>query len=75
MKIIKFKECNIVFAENQPEYLSLPAHKSDNGRVTSCWGLSFFERLKVVLTGKIYLRVLTFNKKLQPVKISTDNLI
>ena len=69
MKIIKFKECNITYAENQPEYLSLPAHKSDDGEVTSCWGLSFFERLRVAVTGRIYLSVLTFNQPLQPLKM------
>lgn len=73
MKIIKFKECNIVYAENQPEYLPLPSHKSDDGRVTSCWGLSFLERLRVTLTGRIYLQVLTFNNPLQPLKMSVSN--
>ena len=75
MKIIKFKECNVTYAENQPEYLPLPAHKSDDGRVTSCWGLSFFERLRVALTGRIYLQILTFNKPLQPLKMLTNRPI
>ncbi len=69
MKIIKFKECNVTYAENQPEYLPLPAHKTSDGKVTSCWGLSFFERLKVAVTGRIYLSVLTFNQPLQPLKM------
>ena len=36
MKPIEFKEVNIRFAENQPEYITLPAHKFDtpNGEVT-----------------------------------------
>lgn len=75
MKIIRFKECNVTYAENQPEYLPLPAHKSDDGRVTSCWGLSFFERLRVALIGRIYLQVLTFNKPLQPLKMVTNRPI
>ena len=73
MDVIKFKECNTVYAENQPEYLPLPAHKTEAGRVTSCWGLSFFERLRIALTGKIYLQVLTFNKSLQPLKMAVKN--
>ena len=72
MKIIVFEECNIIFAENQPEYLPLPAHKTIDGIVTSCWGLSFVERLKVVLMGRFYLQVLTFNQSLQPVLLSVD---
>ena len=73
MKIIKFKECNITYAEDQPEYLKLPAHKTNGGRATSCWKLSFFERVRVILTGKIYLRVMTFNQPLQPLKMSVIN--
>lgn len=64
MKIIKFKECNVVYAENQPEYLPLPSHKSKDGQVTSCWGLSILERFKVALVGRIYLQALTFNQPL-----------
>jgi hypothetical protein len=69
MKIVKFKECNVNYAENQPEYLPLPAHRSKSGVATSCWGLSFRERLKVLLTGQIYLSVLTFHKPLQPLEM------
>ena len=75
MKIIRFKECNITYAKNQPEYLPLPAHKTKDGTVISCWGLSFFERLKVALTGKIYLKVLTFNRPLQPLKLLVNHPI
>lgn len=71
MQIIKFKGCNVTYAKNQPEYLPLPSHKAPDGTVTSCWGLSFFERLQVALTGRIYLQVLTFNQPLQPLKMST----
>jgi len=73
MKAIKFKECNVTFAENQPEYLPLPAHKSPGGRVTSCWGFSFLERVRVALRGKIYLQILTFNEPLQPLLMSVHN--
>jgi len=72
MDIVKFKECNIVYAEDQPEYLPLPAHKTDDGVVTSCWGLSFWERLKVAVTGRIFLQVLTFNQPLQPLMMSVN---
>ena len=75
MKIIKFKGCNVTYAKNQPEYLPLPAHKTEDGRVTSCWGLSVLERLRVALTGRIYLQVLTFNNPLQPLKMLVKNAI
>lgn len=72
MKPVEFKEQNVVFAANQPEYLPLPAYRSADGRVTSCWECSFLERLLIMLTGKVYLQLLTFNKPLQPSLISVD---
>jgi len=75
MKIIKFSDCNCVYAEHQPEYLPLPAHKDEEGIVTSCWRPSFIERLKILVFGRIYLQVLTFNKPLQPLKMAVNNPI
>ena len=70
MKPIEFKECNTVYAKDQPEYLPLPVYKSDDGKVVSCWKMSFLERVKIFFTGKLYLMNLTFNHPLQPQKIS-----
>jgi len=72
MKISKFKECNVVFAKNQPEYLPLPALKMEDGQVISCWKASFRERLKILFVGRIWLNVLTFNQPLQPLLMSVN---
>ena len=72
MKPIKFKEANVTFAENQPEYIPLPAWKSDDGIVISCWKLNWKERFKLLINGKIWLRILTFNKPLQPQRLDVD---
>ena len=68
MKQISFKEQNTVIAKNQPEYTPLPAYygAEKEGEVISCWGLSLRERLTLLLTGRIWLRILTFNRPLQP---------
>lgn len=71
MNVIDFKEVNTVYAENQPEYLQLPAHKTRDGEVISCWNLSFTERLRVLFTGKLWLQVLTFNSPLQPLLLNS----
>ena len=73
MKIVEFKECNVTYAKNQPEYLPLPCHKSEDGTVTSCWRLSFIDRLRAAFLGRIYLQVLTFNQPLQPLKMGSEN--
>lgn len=70
MRAIRFKECNAVYAKDQPEYLQLPAHKTVGGIVTSCWKLSFRELIWILLTGKVYLKMMTFGRPLQPLKMS-----
>ena len=71
MKPVTFKGMNCTFAKDQPEYLPLPAHKTDDGMVTTLWKAGLLERLKVLLTGKIIVVVMTFNAPLQPLKITT----
>ena len=70
MKPIEFNEQNSVYAENQPEYLPLPSHKTQDGIVTSCWSLSWKERFNLLFTGKIWWSNFTFNNPLQPQKPS-----
>lgn len=68
MEPIKFKEQNCTFAEDQEEYLPFPAHKvkDEKGEVIFCMSLSFRERFKLLLTGRLWCSLLTFNKKLTP---------
>lgn len=73
MTPIEFTEQNVVFAKDQPEYLPLPAYRDEDGTVISCWKLSWKERLKILLTGKLWLSILTFNAQLQPQLPSADN--
>jgi hypothetical protein len=68
MKPIRFEGWNTSFADEQPEYQSLPGHlrEGTEGEFISCWKMSFFERLKVLFTGRVFLSVWTFNQPLQP---------
>lgn len=70
MKPIKFKEANVVFGEDQPEYLPLPAYCADTkeGHAVTCWKLSFLERIRILFTGRVWLSQLTFRKPLQPIR-------
>lgn len=72
MHPIKFKESNCTYAKNQKEYLPLPAYKNKDG-VVSCWKLSLLERIKILLKGKFYFSVYTFNKPLQPQRPFIEN--
>lgn len=66
MRPIEFAGHNLVFAKDQPEYQPLPAHRAPDGTVITCWQLSWRERLRVLVTGRIYFSQLTFGQPLQP---------
>lgn len=69
MEAIKFKGANVVFAENQEDYKSLPAmydKTRHEGVVVTCYRLSFIERVRVLFRGRIWLGIMTFNNPLQP---------
>lgn len=75
MNPIKFKEHNKVYSKNQPPYLPLPVYEDDEqgGRVIHCWKLSFKERIKILFTGRLWVHILNFKQKLQPIKPMVDN--
>lgn len=72
MKPIKFKGVNTILAENQLQYLPLPVWKGEDGTVISCWQLSWRERLKLFVDGRIWVKALTFNEPLQPQNLGVD---
>lgn len=72
MKPIEFDHSNVVYAKDQPEYLPLPAHKTSDGTVTSCWELSDDEIMDICKSRKIFISQLTFNQPLQPILPSTE---
>lgn len=67
---LNMEDQEVTFAKNQPEYLQLPARVSPTGRVTTKWKLSIGERIKLIFGGSVYLQILTFGDRLQPVKLS-----
>ena len=75
MKPIRFKEYTTIYAENQPPYIPLPVYEDDKqgGRVFHCWQLTFGERIKMLFTGKLWINILNFGEKLQPIKPMVDN--
>ena len=62
----------VVYAKDQAEFLPLPAIRNPDGNILTRWKLSFWERLRVLLTGDVYLWVSTFNRKLQPVLLQVE---
>lgn len=73
-RLIEFPEQNVVYAKDQPEYNPLPAHKTYNaqGEIICCWQLTWRERLHLLLTGRIWHHILTFNQALQPQRLQVE---
>ncbi|MFO0806023.1 MAG: hypothetical protein U0791_23200 [Gemmataceae bacterium] len=72
MKAIEFPEQNLVLAKDQPEYLPLPVYRAPDGLVVSCYRLTWRERLKLLVTGRLWFLQLTFNRPLQPQQPTVD---
>ncbi len=66
MKLIEFPEQTVVIAKDQPEYLPMPAHITEDGTVICLWQLSLKERLVLLFTGKLWHRIMTFRTAVQP---------
>lgn len=74
MKPTKFKGQNVVFGENQPEYLPLPALRvgDEGGTVITAWELSDEELAEVIQNRKVYISMLTFNNPLTPISVEAS---
>lgn len=72
MKPVPFPEQTQVWAENQPPYLPLPAYTNERETI-SLWALTWKERLRVLRTGRLWLRQLNFGRPLQPLGPSTTS--
>lgn len=55
-------------------YRNLPAYRSaqPNGMVLSCWRLGFWERVRLLFSGRLYFGQMTFHYPLQPQLPSLD---
>jgi hypothetical protein len=72
MTPIEFPQQTIVWAKDQPPYLPLPAFTNERETI-SCWSLTWHERLRVLWTGRLWLRQCNFGQKLQPQAPSVES--
>jgi len=70
MKAVEFKEQNIVFAKDQKEYESLPAHAQNTGMITSCFELTEEELKEIQKNQTLFITRLTFKGPVQPIKVN-----
>ena len=55
----------IIIAKDQPPYLPLPAYTNERETI-SLWALTWQERLRVLVHGRLWLRQMNFGQPLQP---------
>lgn len=71
MRAIDFEGSTHIHGNNQPQYLPLPTHVKD-GIVTSCYELTFKEKLRILFGDKIWVSLKTCGKPLQPQRLTLD---
>ena len=73
MKPVDFPQSTDVLAKDQPEYLPLPVHYDRaTGVMTSCWEMTWFERLRCLVSGRVFVSQMTFGRALQPQVLKLD---
>jgi len=71
---IDFPGACLRIGEGQPEYQVLPAVPTTDGQIITCWRPSFWGRVKLLFTGRVWLHQLTFGGPFQPVILSCHKL-
>lgn len=62
----------VTYAKHQPEYIPLPARRTADGEVVTCWRPNLRARIALLFGADFYLTMLTFNRPLQPIRVSLE---
>ncbi len=75
MKPTTFKQVNNEISKNQPEYHMLPVYTGDapEHEAISRWELSQEEKEKILSTGVLWIRQLTYSQRFQPILPTVDD--
>lgn len=64
----------VVYAQNQPEYVPLPTVRTPQGTLVTRWAPSDAEKAAIIRGDDIYVTVMTFGARLQPLQVSVGPL-
>jgi hypothetical protein len=59
-------------AENQPEFLTLPARYTRDGEVYTMWEFTDAEKEAIANGARLHIRVLTFGRLFQPIGLAIE---
>jgi hypothetical protein len=65
MNPINFKQMTVTLAKDQPQYRPLPCFQNDRETI-SRWKFTWLERLRVLFSGRMWLRQYNLGDPLQP---------
>ena len=71
MRPTEFPEMNSVYGKGSKRFLPLPAHTTGAGHVITCWKPTIKDRIKILITGRIWCSQLTDKKGLHRLDIFT----
>jgi hypothetical protein len=74
MRPTEFPEMNSVYGKGSKRFLPLPAHTTGAGHVITCWKPTIKDRIKILITGRIWCSQLTDKKGLQPQYLTANRL-
>lgn len=75
MKPMEFRQVNTIMGATQPEYQPLPAFQgpAPEFEVICAWKAEGWrERVRLALGGKVWVRLYTFGRPLQPVMVQVE---
>jgi hypothetical protein len=72
MKPINFPGVNIIYAEDQPEYIPLPTIRFPRGETIQCWEFTPENIEEINRTGRLFVGQWTFGQRLQPISVTMD---
>lgn len=76
MRPMETPDTNCIFAKDHPVYDALPVHRlagDPREGVIITWKLTWRERIKLLLTGKLWQHITTFGQPMQPQLHFVDN--
>lgn len=75
MELEKFDGHNTIIAKDQTQYRPFPCWRKPrdlHGTTIACWKLTWRERFQILIGGRIWHKVLTFQQRLQPQLLMTE---
>lgn len=73
MKSLNFPKVNVVYAEGDSVH-QVYAYRDNSPRgqkdIVACFGLNFWERIMILITGKVWINITTLDGNIRPMRMT-----